>query len=129
MFRVIFFILKHMLWVEEKMTAIPVTELKQNFKLYADQVSDGEEIVIKRPGNKNNLVLLDQNEYEKLKHIWKYYEYIQELIVDKTETDTQIILTKRPKHMTLEERVEKYGSINNAGEHWSDIERIGREVW
>lgn len=111
------------------MTAIPVTELKQNFKLYADQVSDGEEIVIKRPGNKNNLVLLDQNEYEKLKHIWKYYEYIQELIVDKTETDTQIILTKRPKHMTLEERVEKFGSINNAGEHWSDIERIGREVW
>lgn len=111
------------------MTAIPVTELKQNFKLYADKASEGEEIVIQRPSNKNNLVLLDQNEYEKLQRIWKYYEFMQKQIIERKETETQIILTKRPKHMTLEERVEKFGKINNVGEYWDDIERIGREVW
>ena len=41
--------------------------------------------------------------------------------------DGNTLLTQRPKHMTLEERVEKYGSITNAGEYWSDSECIGRE--
>ena len=111
------------------MTAVAVTELKNNFKLYAGKASEGEIVLVKRPKDEPDIIMMSENEYESMKRIMVYYSKLTEGIVAKEEDDEKIIFYKRPKHKTLEERVEEMGmAIENTGEYdWGEPQ--GREFW
>lgn len=115
------------------MTAIPAIELKNNFKEYAGLAASGEIISIKRPKDEPDLILLSQKEYEQILRLSEYAKFLSQDIIAKEEDDEKIVLFKRPKHKTLEERIEESGvSIINNGEiDWYEdgTGPRGREIW
>ena len=104
------------------MTAVAVTELKNNFKIYAGKVSQGETVLVKRPKDEPNIIMMSENEYESMRRAMLYYTKMMEGIVAKEEDAEKITLYKRIKHKTLEERIAEMGvPLENTGEYdWGE---------
>jgi len=111
------------------MTAVAATELKTNFKVYAGKVSKGETVLVKRPKDEPNIIMMSENEYESLKRAMIYYEKMMGGIVAKEEDEEKITLYKRLKHKTLEERIAESGMPFVASEEFDWGEPVGGEYW
>lgn len=111
------------------MTAVAATELKNNFKVYAGKVSQGEKILVKRPKDEPNIIMMSENEYESMRRAMIYYTKMMEGIVAREEDEQKITLYKRIKHKTLEERVAEMGIPIGHSEEYDWGEPQGREYW
>lgn len=111
------------------MTAVAATELKKQFKVYAGKVSQGETILVKRPKDEPNIIMISEQEYDAMKRAVSYYSKMMEGIVAKEEDSEKITLYKRLKHKTLEDRVAEMGiPLENTGEYdWG--EPLEGEFW
>lgn len=56
------------------MTAISCTELKTNLKHYGTLVSAGETIMVTRPKDEPNWVIINEQEYKLLQRVLAYYK-------------------------------------------------------
>ena len=65
------------------MTTITATEFKKNFKYFGSVVSKGERILIKRPKEEPNLVILNEEEYKEINRLIAYYKELSEKLNDK----------------------------------------------
>lgn len=64
------------------MDAIAATDLKSNFKFYADKVSGGDVVLVKRPKNEPNLILITESRFSHMEEMLAYYKKIAESITD-----------------------------------------------
>ena len=110
------------------MAITTATELKSNFKVYAKLASDGEVIIVRRPKNEPGLVLINEKEYEQLKRTMEYYTRLKEDIIHIQEDEEKIVLTKKKKHLTLEQRISMKGQpiVHREEMEWGEL--LGREL-
>lgn len=83
------------------MQAISVSEARQNFKKYCDDVVENNDIIIvSRNGNgKENMVWIDLDEYNKLKKAKDNLEYIMKLEESFKQLEDGKIIVKSIKEL------------------------------
>ena len=73
------------------MTTITATAFKTNFKYYGNLASKGERILVKRPKDEPNLVVMNEGEYKELNRLMTYYKELFENASMKEESKSQSI--------------------------------------
>jgi len=75
------------------MIALKTVDMRNDFKRVSEIIKNGEKVLISRPHN-DNLVVLSENEYNKLEKAWRNAEFINkiEMGVKELEQGTGITL-------------------------------------
>lgn len=109
------------------MITVAATELKANFKKYANIASKGRPILVKRPQKENNLILIDENQYKQCERLLKYFARLQGYldIASLCENEEKIIESKYSiEFMNLFGSVDETSLMRpNQGEFTDDVGR------
>ena len=60
------------------MIALKTVDMRNDFKRVSEIIKNGEKVLISRPHN-DNLVVLSENEYNKLEKAWRNAEFINKI--------------------------------------------------
>lgn len=76
-----------------QMKAIKVIDLRDNLKKYCDQAVEGETLVIARKGNKN-VVLISEDDYNRMAKAMRNAEYLAKLDHSFKQLEAGHVVTK-----------------------------------